>query len=174
MPDTTRIICTRCKQSVYNCMIDGVRVPIVHRMNLGQPADTGPTLAINDPGVKLTSYTRSMMQTSVARIELCEKCFADVLGLPLLTADADPMFDEDQVAAQQAINRVRDQEGVSYADAFHAMHTRAIHAFAVGWGEASVDDLAGLFRKAPPIPKKVPSPDATGESVATESPATNG
>ena len=149
MPDAVRTTCTRCKQSIYNCMIDGVRVPIFHRLNIGKPEDSGPAIALNDPGVKMTSYTRSMLQTPVARIELCEKCFAEVFGLPLVTADEDPMWDGEQVEAQEALNKIMDDPETDRAEKFHMIHTRALHGFPVGWGEAHIGDLAAEFRKPP-------------------------
>jgi hypothetical protein len=82
---------------VYNCIIDGVRVPLVIYMVAGQPDDTGPNLGLNDEGVKVPSFLRALMSLPIARVEWCVRCFAEVFALPLLLAADDPMglADED-------------------------------------------------------------------------------
>lgn len=146
MPDTNRIVCTRCQESVYNCIVDGERIPIVVRMNAGKPSDTGPELNLNAANVRVPSFIRSLMQTPVARIELCVKCFAEVLGLPLVTAKEDPMYDITSEAAQNVFNRQFADESMPMSERANLVHTRALHALAVGWGEAAATDLPPAFR----------------------------
>jgi hypothetical protein len=85
MPQHQRMYCTNCGESVYNKMIDGVRVPLVVYMVVGQPPDTGPAvdLDVGSP-VKVPSFIREIMQTPVARVEFCVPCFAKIFGLKLV------------------------------------------------------------------------------------------
>lgn len=153
MPDLNRIACSRCGNSVYNCMIEGsdgkeYRVPIFTRINSGQPDDTGPILAINEPHVRMTSFTREFMQTSVARIELCEKCLSEFMGWPLVSADEDPMFLSARANSQLQghINETFNDASVSKAERFKLMHTRTFHAAHVAWGKALPTDLPAALQ----------------------------
>lgn len=89
-----RSYCSKCGQSVYNCVIDGVRTPLVARINFGQPADTGPRVGLNDPGVKVPSGMRAYMAAPIPMFDLCMVCFAEWLGVPLLAAEDDPALDD--------------------------------------------------------------------------------
>lgn len=155
MPDLMRIACTRCQQSVYNCEIEGpdgqqYRVPIVTRINQGQPDDTGARIAINDPNIRLTSFTRANMLTPVPKLELCEKCLSEVMGWPLLAPREDPMFNEGVPELHRLLEEeFRDQERPMVERAC-IIATRALHAIAVAWNEASPADLPPELQPAPP------------------------
>lgn len=151
MPDLNRIACTRCQASVYSCMIEGPdgsaeRVPLVIRLNVGKPADTGADMDLNGPNLRIPSVLRAMMQTPLARIELCVKCFAEVFQLPLVTATEDPMYDVESEAAQAVLNQAYFDESRPMTERANLVHTRALHALAVGWGKATAKDLPSAFR----------------------------
>lgn len=148
MPDLTRISCSRCGQSVFNCMIDGAdgqphRVPVVTRINAGQPEDTGPLLDVYDPNIRMTSFTREFMQSRVARIELCEACLSEFMGWPLVSASEDPMFVSARANSkvQRAVDEVFDDPSIDKTARFNLMHARAFHAAHVAWNEAAPEDL---------------------------------
>lgn len=142
MPDTKRIYCTRCGQSVYNCLIPGAdgtptRVPIVTRIVVGQPADTGPKVPLNDPQTRLTSFTRTVMLSPLARIELCEKCVSELFGWPLVTAAEDPMYDAELVPLEQRrAQRVLRDDSIPLSERMQSVHMRSLQAPAVAWGQA--------------------------------------
>lgn len=125
MPDTTRIYCTRCQESVYNTVVDGQRIPIVLRLNVGQPADTGPRLDCNGEGVKLPSFVRSLMQTPLPRVELCMACVAAVFHTPLVTAAEDPHYDRDRDGTPDVLQLKADK---SHVEQLAAMHAHSLHA----------------------------------------------
>jgi hypothetical protein len=123
MPQVARHYCTRCGQSIYNCVIDGVRVPLLAYLVVGQPADTGPTIDLNAPGVKVPSFVRTMLAADTPRVEFCMQCLADVLGQPLIEWSLDPALDAEGnvvgVPDRAAANR--DEMGeVAYARQMHA------------------------------------------------------
>jgi hypothetical protein len=97
MPQLTRHYCSRCQIAIYNCMINGVRVPILLYFVIGQPDDTGE-FDVNGPGVMVPSFIREIMQSHVpvARAELCINCVSEVFGLALVTAEEDPMYSVEQ------------------------------------------------------------------------------
>lgn len=150
MPDLQRIACTRCKESVYNCFVDGphgttTRVPLVVRITLGQPGDTGLPVDINGPDVRVPSVVRSLMMTPIARIELCVKCFAELFGLDLVSAAEDTMYDS---TIQKEYQWLRDHfffdESVPAIERHHLMHARALHAVAVGRRAANAEDFEDI------------------------------
>lgn len=167
MPQLTRHYCTRCKESVFNCLIDGKRVPTLIYIVVGIPDDVGE-FDVNGEGVKTTSFTRELMQTEVARIELCEKCFAAVFGLALVTAQDDEMYD----ANNSKIPRQLQLEDPSLArtEKMARMHARSLHAIAVGRGDATVDDLELAFRAPPseqtPVIARPSFPSSRSEEVS--------
>lgn len=139
MPQITRHYCSRCQQSIYNCIIEGVRVPLVVYLVAGQPEDTGPTIGLNDVGVKVPSVLRAIMSLPIARVELCVRCLAEVFALPLLAAADDPMgtLDEngngipDLLEQSSSMGKVQQAATITAPvfDAIRAGHTKA---FAVG------------------------------------------
>lgn len=158
MPNLTRIACTRCKESVYNCIIDGPngpeRVPLAVRLNVGQPDDTGGALDVIAANIRVPSIVRSLLLTPIARIELCVKCFGEVFGLPLVTAEEDPMYSDAVFDWHQAINaQFYPNDAIPLVERFHHIHARALHSLAVGWGEAAAEDLPAAHKPAPPAPK---------------------
>ena len=149
MPLLARHHCTRCKESVFNCVIDGKRVPLVLYFVTGQPDDTGGPLDINGEGVKLPSFVRELQHTPVPRIELCMKCVAEVFNVPLVTAAADPLYDANNDKIPDALQLT--DAAISKTEMLHRMHTRALHAIAVGQGRAAVKDLAPEYLPPQPL-----------------------
>lgn len=142
MPQLNRHYCTKCGDSVFNCEINGKRVPLVLYFVVGQPDDTGEPLDAN--AVALPSFVREILQTDVARVELCIKCVADVFGVPLLEAKDDPMYDANNDKIPDAL-QLRDPS-MPRVERFKRMHARVLHAIAVGRGEAAVEDLASEYQ----------------------------
>lgn len=143
--------CSNCKSSVYNTMIDGVRIPLVFYMVVGQPPDTGPPLGINDPGVKLPSFVRAMMlpHVPVARAELCMNCVAEVFGVPLLTAQDDPLYSREQEAETKIeVDAVVQDKTIDEVTTTAKVMERPLLALKVGRGA----------EKAPKLPKEKVSP----------------
>ena len=149
MPDVNRIYCSRCGESVYNCTIDTAgdgsdqRIPVVHRIISGQVPDSGPPVDLCATGVRVTSFTREVMATPLARVELGERCFAEVFGLPRLDANEDPMFDTNN-------NKIPDRlelndEHLDASEKGTLMHRRSLHALLVGRGAAKATDLPPEF-----------------------------
>lgn len=159
MPDLTRIACTRCKQSVYNCFVDGpdgvpLRVPLVIRMNIGQPEDTGPRVDVLAENVRVPSVVRELTLSPLGRIEFCVKCFGEVFGLPMVTADEDPMYSEAVFDLYQRWARSTwHDDSIPKVDRHALVNGRAIHALAVGWDEADHEDLPAEQRPPDPKPK---------------------
>jgi hypothetical protein len=147
MPQS-RFYCSKCKQSIYNVLTDGVRVPIVAQIVFGQPEDTGPPLDINGPGVKVPSAVREVMQPHVPikRLELCNNCFAETFGLKLVTAQDDPMYSVEQAdeTKKVVLAAIEDPDVDAVSTQAVAME-RVILAAKVGRGEG----------KAPALPKPV-------------------
>jgi hypothetical protein len=138
--------CANCQNSVYNTMIDGVRVPLVFYMVVGQPADTGPPLGINDPGVKIPSFVRALMlpHVPVARAELCMNCVSLIFGVPLLTAEEDPMYSAEQEAETKAdVQPVIEDKAIDEVTTTAKIMERPLLALKVGRGA----------EKAPKLPK---------------------
>lgn len=146
MPQLSRMYCSNCKISIYNCMVDDVRIPLVFYMVVGQPGDTGPPLGINDPGVKLPSFVRAMMLPHVpaARAELCMNCVAEVFGVKLVTADEDPMYSAEQEEATKAeVQPVIEDKSIDEVTTTAKVMERPLLALKVGRGA----------NKAPKLPK---------------------
>lgn len=135
MPQLVRHYCSRCQQSIYNCIIDGVRVPMTIYLVAGQPDDTGDTLDLNADGVKVPSFIRALMSLPTARVELCVRCLAEVFALPLLAAGEDPMgtLDEngngipDLLEQSKNLGKVQQAAAITAPvfDAIRAGHTKA-------------------------------------------------
>lgn len=144
MPQLNRMYCSNCKTSIYNCMIDEIRIPLVLYFVVGQPGDTGPPLGINDPGVKLPSFVREIMQVPVARAELCMVCVAEFFGVKLVTAEEDPMYSVEQEAVTKAVVEavVQDAE-IDEVNTIAKVMERPLLALKVGRGA----------KKAPKLPK---------------------
>jgi hypothetical protein len=159
-----RFYCARCAESVFNCIIDGVRIPIVLQFNVGQAPDTGPPLGINDAGVKLPSWIREMMQLHVpsANGNLCMKCVAEVFGTPCLTPDEDPMFSLEQAEISGGIvaTVVADPE-IDQRTTNATIFQRVFEAVQVGRGARQAPALP------PPRPVEIPAPTS---AVATAEP----
>ena len=154
MPNLTRIACTRCQQSVFNCEIEGAdgqmyRVPLVTRINQGQPPDTGPGVPLDNPNVRMTSFTRANMLTPLPAVELCEKCLSEVMGWPLVSAAEDPMYNDGVPALQQLLDAEFRDEARPMVERAGILAARPLHAIAVAWGEATPEDLPPELQPAP-------------------------
>lgn len=137
MPNLNRMYCSNCKNSVYNTMIDGVRIPLVLYFVVGQPEDTGPLLGINDPGVKLPSFIRAMLlpHVPVARAELCMVCVAEIFGVQLVTAGEDPMYSAEQERLTRLeVQAVVEDREVNEVDTTAKVMERPLLALKVGRG----------------------------------------
>lgn len=146
MPQLNRMYCSNCKRSIYNVLIDGVRIPLVLYFVVGQPSDTGPPLGINDPGVKLPSFVRAMMLPHVpaARAELCMECVAEFFGVKLVTAEEDPMYSAEQEAVTKTeVEAVVQNKEINQVDTTAKVMERPLLALKVGRGA----------KKAPKLPK---------------------
>lgn len=164
MPDLQRIACTRCGQSVFNVMVTGPdgaphRVPLVTRITCGQPEDTGGPFDVNDPQVRLPSFIRELMHTPLPRMELCVSCVAAVFGLPLVTWGEDPMAISVAEHTKMLTDLGMNDETVAKTERFTRMHTRALAAFKIGWGEEAVSDLPVEYRPVPAAPAVDVLPD---------------
>jgi len=141
--------------------IDGIRIPLVLYFVVGQPEDTGPPFGINDPGVKLPSFIRELMQPHVPlkRVELCMVCAADIFGVELVTAQTDPMHSAEQQAesAQEAMVTLQDNT-LDAVTKDSTVLARSLLAVKVGRGAVP----------APPLPPPAPVPEV--EPVATPIP----
>lgn len=160
MPELSRHICTGCGQSIYNAMINGVRVPLVAQITVGQPNDTGPLLNINDATVAVPSVVRELAMTPVSRIELCMNCFASWIGQPLVTVEQDPMHD----AGASPLADLPTLPGVmSESERFALMHERTLYAARVAQGVSPAPAGQQCLRRhaeheAYLAPTPVPSP----------------
>lgn len=152
MPMLNRQYCTRCKESVFNRLIDGVRVPLVFYFVVGIPDDVGE-VDINAPGLKVPSFVREIMQTALPRIELCMQCVAEVFGVALVTAAEDEMYDANNNKIADALEL--GDANLPKVEMFARMHHRVLHAIAVGQGRATVEDLPPEYR----APTSAPPPD---------------
>lgn len=147
----TRIVCSRCQESVYNILIEGPdgstqRVPLVIRINVGQPPDTGGTFDLNGKNLRVPSFVRAMMLTPIARLELCVKCFSEVFGVPCVTATEDPMYDTKAEAAQRVFNDAYHDERVPLAERANLIHARALLSFGIAWGDTTIDSIPDSLR----------------------------
>lgn len=146
MPNLTRMYCSNCKNSVYNTMIDGVRIPLVLYFVVGQPGDTGPMLDVNGEGVKLPSFVRELMQphVPVARVELCMNCVAEVFGVKLVTAKDDTMYSAEQAKlTAKDVGEVVQDASIDEVNTTAKVMERPLLALRVGRGA----------KKAPKLPK---------------------
>jgi hypothetical protein len=150
MPQLTRHYCSRCQAAIYNCMVDGVRVPILLYFVVGKPDDTGEC-DVNGPGVKVPSFVREIMQphVPVARAELCMNCLSEVFGVELVTAEEDPMYSIEQsdLTATEVRAVVTDVDTPAVEKAATVMD-RVFSAIQVGRGA----------KQAPPLPPPKPEP----------------
>lgn len=87
MAQGQRYHCDRCGESVYNCLIEGVRVPIVVYMVAGVIPDYPTPFDDSAPDVKMPQMVREMMDLPESRVEWCVACLAEVFGLRLVTAE---------------------------------------------------------------------------------------
>jgi hypothetical protein len=162
MPQLPRTHCSRCGESVYNCLIAGVRIPLVVQIVVGQPADTGPALDVNGAGVRVPSFVREILQTSLARLELCVACTAEVFGLALVTAAEDPCYDANLDGIPDA---TQIDPALSHAEQYRIMHARTLEAIRIGRGAPDA---------ATPVPHPVPTPtDPATPPAADRPPAPN-
>jgi hypothetical protein len=155
MAELSRHYCVRCETSIFNVRTDDVRVPIVFKITIGQPDDTGPKLDVNAPGVRLPSVTREAMQDHVfvKSFSLCNNCVSEVFGLPLLTAEEDPMYSQDQAEASMRSVRAAAEDAEVDELATRAISLeRAILAIQVGRGAVPAPPLAPVRAKAIPLP----------------------
>ena len=156
MPQLNRMYCSSCGNSIYNTFVgsDGkrakegdpgaVRIPLVHYIVTGQPGDSGPILDRNGEGVRVTSFSREIAQTPVQRVEFCEICFAETFGLPLLTAQEDPMYSaQQQELTTRAIDAVVQDQNIDEVATSAKIMERPLLALKVGRGA----------EKAPKLPK---------------------
>lgn len=170
MPQVSRHLCSNCGQSVFNCLINGQRVPLVFYMVVGQPADTGEPLNVNAPGVKVPSFVRELMKPEVltARIELCMRCLAEVFGLPLVDEAHDPMSGAGMVPTIPVHSAQ-----LGEVERSMLMHERALHAVKLAHGKAKtkapkpgamLPTAKRLLALVPtgtlPAPPPAPDPDA--------------
>jgi hypothetical protein len=159
MPQHQRMYCSNCGESVYNKMINGVRVPLVIYMVVGQPPDTGPNidLDIGSP-VKVPSFIREIMQTPVPRVEWCVPCFAAIFGLKLVTADEDPMYSKAQAAENAAtFSAVQQDDTLPAVEKSKQIHARTLTAIQVGRGAKKPPKLARDAPRKSLAAKKVPA-----------------
>jgi hypothetical protein len=153
MPQVTRHFCSNCKQSVYNCMIDGVRIPLIFYFVIGQGADTGPPLDVNGDGVKLPSFIREILLAPVPRVELCIACVVKIFGLDLHTGQTDPMYSREQEALSATkIRAVVEDTSVDEVNTHAIVMERTLLAFQVGRGAVPAPALP------PPAPEPEPAP----------------
>lgn len=162
MPQLPRHYCSRCQIAIYNCMIDGVRVPILLYFVVAQPDDTGE-FDVNGPGVRLPSFVRELMQphVPVARAELCMNCMSEVFGLALVTAEEDPMYSIEQsdLTAIQ-VRAVTSNKGIPAVQKAATAMDRVFTAIQVGRGARAAPPLP------PPTPIEIPVEDAPPNPVA--------
>lgn len=163
MPQMSRYHCSRCKESIFNCLIDDKRIPLVFYMVVGQIPDAVEDLDVNAEGVKVPSFIREMMATpgGTQRIDLCIKCLAEVFGLDLVAAADDPMYDSNNDKIPDARQLAA---GVGQVEAWHRLHVRPLHAIMVGQGRAQVSDLPAEYL---PPPDASPAPRIPRAAVTT-------
>lgn len=189
MPQQSRFYCSNCKNPIYNTFIgpdgkraaegdkDAVRVPLVHYIVTGQPDDTGAPF--DGKVARITSFTRETLQMPVQRVELCEICFAEVFGLKLLTAEADPMYSDEQAeVTAKGISEVQQNVEIPAVDKAHLIATRALHAIKVDRGAAKAPKLPKPEPPKPPPPKPgvagiAFSPLKDADAVEAGSPSNN-
>jgi hypothetical protein len=164
----SRFYCSRCAESVFNCIIDGVRVPIVLQFNVGQVPDSGPPIAVNDPGLKLPAWIRELLLPHVpsANGNLCMKCLAEVFGTPCVEAQEDSMFSVEQaeLTAARVTEVIRDPE-IDQRTTNATIFERVFEAIEVGRGA----------KDAPPLPPAKPiaiaMPPASAIDLSPEEPS---
>jgi len=164
MPEQPRVICTRCGRSVFTVAISGPDgeprpIPIVTRITVGQPQDTGPDVNVLDPNVRVPSFIRSLLQTPLHRMELCVWCVGEIFGQPLVSPDEDPMYDEDVADYHVGLNKVFGDDGqrkaLGEASLLRQMHARSLLAVQVGRGAMKAEDVPPEHK---PRPKSVDAP----------------
>lgn len=154
MAQLTRHYCTRCERSIYNVEIDGKRIPLVIQMVIGQPTDTGAPLEVNGDGVKLPSFIREIMHLpeGLQRVELCVPCFAEIFGIPCVTAAEDEMWiPPSELPPDSPLRTITPDPEVSRVSAMSALYKRTLHAVEVGRGEKTVADLPVEFQAPKPV-----------------------
>lgn len=163
MPQISRHYCSRCGNSVYNCMIDGQRVPIALYFVVGQPPDTGDQVDVN--ALPVPSFVRELLAVPVSRAELCMKCVSEVFGVPCVLAKDDPMYDVNNDKIPDALQLM--DPDMSQVERSKRMHMRALHAIKVGRGVASPADLPSEYLPPPTqdAPRRPFPPVMTTESI---------
>jgi hypothetical protein len=167
MPQLNRHYCSRCQTAIYNCMIDGQRVPILLYFVVGQPDDTG-VFDANGAGVRLPSFVREIMQAHVpvARAELCMNCVSELFGVELVTAQEDSMYSIEQTKLTAVqIRAVATDSDIPAVQKAATVMDRVFLAFQVGRGALTAPPLPPPAPKAAPIDPALIEPPA---SSATE------
>jgi hypothetical protein len=175
MPQLTRHYCSRCQIAIYNCMVNGVRVPILLYFVIGQPEDTGE-FDVNGPGVMVPSFVREIMQPHVpfARAELCINCVSDVFGLALVTAEEDPMYSVEQSDLTAIeVRSVNSDKNIPAVEKAATAMDRVFTAIEVGRGAMAAPALPPVTPPAPPaeatpLAFDIPSEPAPAETSPSE------
>ena len=170
--------CFKCGDSVYNKIINGVRVPFVMYFIVAQPPDTGKRINPNRTGanaIPLPHFARELLNMSEfgggePRVEICMQCVSDIFGLPLVTADQDPMFDGDMDNIPDVRQIKNDGEMDSVARERIRLW-RVFFAIALGRGTVTIDQLPLRFRPPPLFVPPAPTPTepltgALGDALA--------
>jgi hypothetical protein len=149
MPQTQRYLCSNCERPIDEVKVGTKLVPLVAYLVVGQVPDAGPPIDLLEDGVKVPSLIREIMQphVSVARLEFCIPCFAELLGLKMYSAKDDPMYSPEQVklTGSQLAERRQDNPHASSVEKHHDEVSRVLLGFKVGRGAV----------KAPKLPKPV-------------------
>jgi hypothetical protein len=158
MPQIVRHYCTNCKESVFNKTINGVRVPFVIVLYVGQPEDTGPQVDL--AAVDLPSVVRELMQMPIPRLELCVPCFVTLFGLQVHSFEDDPMSSVEQYNVTAAkVQEIQSNREIQHTDKANMLAERALTAIKVGRGVAQAPPL-------PPVRQQPQPPVGPGISPA--------
>jgi hypothetical protein len=157
----SRMYCSRCETSIYNVLVDGLRVPLVLYFVVGQPEDTGPALDVNGDGVRLPAFVREIMHDHVRikRAELCMNCVAEIFGTPLVTAADDDMYSVEQVAETRVAVQALDDPAIAQVTRSAAALDRVFQGILVGRGA----EVAPALPEPAPVarftdPTRLPDP----------------
>jgi hypothetical protein len=159
MPQLTRHYCSRCQNAIYNTIVDGKRIPILLYFVVGQPDDTGE-FDVNGPGVRLPSFVREIMQphVPVARAELCMVCVSELFGVPLLTAEEDPLYSAEQTEeTAKAVREIVSDKNTPHVTKAATAMDRVFLGLQVGRGATAAPPLPPT-KKTPPINSDVAPP----------------
>lgn len=157
MPSVNRHHCTRCGGGIHE-----MDAPVVVQITVGQPEDTGPALDVNGAGVRLPSFVREIMKTTLPRVELCVECAAAVLGVPLVTVEEDPMTDALLMGVAQG-NVVGD--AIPATERAKITHVRTLEAIRIGRGDKKAPVLVPHVKDPKPHPGPPPRPRAEARLV---------